>query len=115
MPSPKIVLTADRTLMSPYRKLSLATFFGCAPALDPHRDPKSFWYKILGRQVTPKILFDFICNYIPHTNGVAVTHLLQKYYPFDFICTYNFSMRTDKFFNVIWMCHNHFFTFKTIP
>ena len=32
-----------------------------------------------------------------------------------FICTYNFSMRTDKFFNVIWMCHNHFFTFKTIP
>ena len=71
MPSPKIVLTADRTLMSPYRKLSLATFFGCAPALDPHRDPKSFWYKILGRQVTPKILFDFICNYIPHTNGVA--------------------------------------------
>ena len=27
-------LTADRTLMSPYRKLSLATFFGCAPAFD---------------------------------------------------------------------------------
>ena len=71
MGTPKIVLTADRTLMSPYRGLSLATFFGCAPALDPHRDPKSFWYKILGKQVTPKILFDFICNYIPHTNGVA--------------------------------------------
>ena len=67
----KIVLTADRTLMSPYRHLSLATFFGCAPALDPHRDKKSIWYKILGNQVTPKILFDFICNYTEHTNGVA--------------------------------------------
>lgn len=41
MGTPKIVLTADRTLMSPYRGLSLATFFGCAPALDPHRDPKA--------------------------------------------------------------------------
>jgi len=51
MGTPKIVLTADRTLMSPYRGLSLATFFGCAPALDPNRDPKSFWYKILGKQV----------------------------------------------------------------
>ncbi len=71
MGTPKIVLTADRTLMSPYRGLSLATFFGCAPALDPHRKKNSFWYKILGNQVTPKILFDFICNYIPHTNGVA--------------------------------------------
>lgn len=71
MGHPKIVLTADRTLMSTYRNISLATFFGCAPALDPHRDPKSFWYKILGKQVTPKILFDFICNPIPHTNGVA--------------------------------------------
>ena len=71
MGTPKIVLTADRTLMSPYRGLSLATFFGCAPAIDPHRDKNSFWYKILKNQVTPKILFDFICNYIPHTNGVA--------------------------------------------
>ncbi|KAF6243707.1 radical SAM protein [Nitrosopumilus sp. b1] len=71
MAHPKIVLTADRTLMSPYRHLSLATFFGCAPALDPHRDKKSFWYKILKNQVTPKILFDFICNPIEHTNGVA--------------------------------------------
>ena len=71
MGHPKIVLTADRTLMSPYRNLSLATFFGCAPAIDPHRDPKSIWHKVLGKQVTPKILFDFICNYIPHTNGVA--------------------------------------------
>ncbi|MFB5604415.1 MAG: radical SAM protein, partial [Candidatus Nitrosomaritimum aestuariumsis] len=71
MGNPKIVLTADRTLMSPYRGLSLATFFGCAPAIDPHRDKSSFWYKILKNQVTPKILFDFICNYIPHTNGVA--------------------------------------------
>ena len=68
---PKIVLTADRTLMSHYRGVSLATFFGCAPALDPHRKKSDFWYKILGRQVTPKILFDFICNPIPHTNGVA--------------------------------------------
>ena len=76
MPSPKIVLTADRTLMSLYRGLSLATFFGCAPALDPNRDKSSFWYKILGNQVTPKILFDFICNYAPHTNGVA------KYAPY---------------------------------
>ena len=68
---PKIVLTADRTLMSPYRGVSLATFFGCAPALDPRRKKSDFWYKILGRQVTPKILFDFICNPISHTNGVA--------------------------------------------
>ena len=76
MGTPKIVLTADRTLMSPYRGLSLATFFGCAPALDPHRDPKSFWYKILGKQVTPKILFDFICNWSPDINGAA------KYAPY---------------------------------
>jgi len=68
---PKIVLTADRTLMSSYRGVSLATFFGCAPALDPNRKKSDFWYKILGRQVTPKILFDFICNPISHTNGVA--------------------------------------------
>lgn len=71
MAHPKIVLTADRTLMSNYRGISLATFFGCAPALDPHRDHNSFWYKILKYQVTPKVLFDFICNPIPHTNGVA--------------------------------------------
>ncbi len=71
MGHPKIVLTADRTLMSPYRNISLATFFGCAPALDPHRDKGSFWYKVLGNQVTPRILFDFICNPIPNTNGVA--------------------------------------------
>ncbi len=71
MGHPKIVLTADRTLMSPYRNLSLATFFGCAPALDPHRKHNSIWYKILKNQVTPKILFDFICNPISHTNGVA--------------------------------------------
>ncbi len=71
MARPKIVLTADRTLMSNYRGISLATFFGCAPALDPNRDHNSFWYKILKNQVTPKILFDFICNPIPHNNGVA--------------------------------------------
>ncbi|MEM3007656.1 MAG: radical SAM protein [Candidatus Nitrosotenuis sp.] len=71
MAHPKIVLTADRTLMSNYRGISLATFFGCAPALDPNRDHNSFWYKILKNQVTPKVLFDFICNPIPHNNGVA--------------------------------------------
>ena len=38
MATPKVVLTADRTLMSPYRGISLATFFGCAPAIDPNRD-----------------------------------------------------------------------------
>ena len=73
---PKIVLTADRTLMSPYRQLSLATFFGCAPALDPNRKHSSIWYKLLKNQVTPKILFDFICNYTEHVNGVA------KYAPY---------------------------------
>lgn len=71
MAHPKIVLTADRTLMSNYRGISLATFFGCAPALDPNRDHNSMWYKILKNQVTPKVLFDFICNTIPHNNGVA--------------------------------------------
>jgi radical SAM superfamily enzyme YgiQ (UPF0313 family) len=76
MGHPKIVLTADRTLMSPYRHLSLATFFGCAPALDPNRKHNSVWYKLLKNQVTPKILFDFICNYTEHVNGVA------KYAPY---------------------------------
>ncbi len=71
MATPKIVLTADRTLMSPYRGISLATFFGCAPAIDPNRDKNSFWYKILKNQVTPKVLFDFICNWSPDVNGVA--------------------------------------------
>jgi radical SAM superfamily enzyme YgiQ (UPF0313 family) len=68
---PKVVLTADRTLMSPYRGISLASFFGCAPAIDVNRDHNSFWYHIFGNQVTPRILFDFICNPIPHTNGLA--------------------------------------------
>jgi len=68
---PKIVLTADRTLMSPYRGLSLATFFGCAPAIDPHRKKSDFWYRILKDQVTPRILFDFICNPIGHHDGIA--------------------------------------------
>jgi len=76
MATPKIVLTADRTLMSPYRGISLATFFGCAPAVDPNRDKNSFWYKILKNQVTPKVLFDFICNWSPDINGVA------KYAPY---------------------------------
>jgi len=73
MGHPKIILTSDRTLMSPYRGLSLATFFGCAPALDHRRKHEDFWYKILRNQVTPKIFFDFICNSGPHNNGVA-TH-----------------------------------------
>ena len=68
---PKVVLTADRTLMSPYRGISLASFFGCAPAIDVKRDHNSFWYHIFGNQVTPRMLFDFICNPIPHTNGLA--------------------------------------------
>ncbi|MDE1830289.1 MAG: radical SAM protein, partial [Thaumarchaeota archaeon] len=71
MGHPKIVLSADRTLMSPYRGISLATFFGCAPAIDPHRPKNSIWYYLLKNQVTPKVLFDFICNPIQHTNGVA--------------------------------------------
>lgn len=71
MKYPKIVLTADRTLMSPYRGISLASFFGCAPALDMNRDHHSPWYYILKNQVTPKILFDFICNTISHENGRA--------------------------------------------
>ncbi|HKU33773.1 MAG TPA: radical SAM protein [Candidatus Nitrosotalea sp.] len=71
MGHPKIVLSADRTLMSPYRGISLATFFGCAPAIDPHRPKNSFWYYLLKNQVTPKVLFDFICNPIQHNDGVA--------------------------------------------
>ena len=71
MKYPKVVLSADRTLMSSYRGISLASFFGCAPALDFNRTKDSFWYYILKNQVTPKILFDFICNPIGHTNGVA--------------------------------------------
>lgn len=71
MGHPKIVLTADRTLMSHYRGISLATFFGCAPAIDPHRSKNNFWYYIFKNQVTPKVLFDFICNPIGHKNGAA--------------------------------------------
>ena len=71
MKYPKIVLTADRTLMSPYRGISLASFFGCAPAIDINRDHGTFWYKVLGHQVTPRLLFDFICNPIEHKNGIA--------------------------------------------
>jgi radical SAM superfamily enzyme YgiQ (UPF0313 family) len=71
MKYPKVVLSADRTLMSPYRGISLASFFGCAPALDSNRTKDSFWYYILKNQVTPRVLFDFICNPIGHTNGIA--------------------------------------------
>jgi radical SAM superfamily enzyme YgiQ (UPF0313 family) len=68
---PKVVLSADRTLMSPYRGISLASFFGCAPAIDVNRDHNSFWYHIFGNQVTPRLLFDFICNPISNNNGLA--------------------------------------------
>ena len=71
MKYPKVVLSADRTLMSAYRGISLASFFGCAPALDFHRPKDSFWYYILKNQVTPRVLFDFICKPIGHTNGIA--------------------------------------------
>ncbi len=71
MKYPKVVLSADRTLMSPYRGISLASFFGCAPALDFNRTKDSFWYYILKNQVTPRVLFDFICNPIGHNNGKA--------------------------------------------
>lgn len=71
MKYPKVVLSADRTLMSPYRGISLASFFGCAPALDFNRSKDSFWYYILKNQVTPRVLFDFICNPIGHNNGIA--------------------------------------------
>ena len=57
--------------MSPYRGISLASFFGCAPALDFNRSKDSFWYYILKNQVTPRVLFDFICNPIGHNNGIA--------------------------------------------
>src|ERR671932_1601561 len=76
MKYPKIVLTADRTLMSIYRGISLASFFGCAPALDLNRKKASLLYRVLGNQVTPRPLFDFICNPIDHTNGIA------KYAPY---------------------------------
>lgn len=68
---PKVVLTADRTLMSPYRGISLASFFGCAPAIDPNRSHDTLLYKILRNQVTPRLLFDFICNPISHHTGIA--------------------------------------------
>lgn len=71
MKYPKVVLSADCTLMSPYRGISLASFFGCAPALDFRRNKSSFWYYILKNQVTPRVLFDFICNPIEHNNGIA--------------------------------------------
>jgi radical SAM superfamily enzyme YgiQ (UPF0313 family) len=71
MKYPKVVLSADRTLMSPYRGISLASFFGCAPALDFNRTKDSFWYYILKNQVTPRVLFDFICNPVGHNNGRA--------------------------------------------
>lgn len=71
MKYPKVVLSADCTLMSPYRGISLASFFGCAPALDFNRSKDSFWYYILKNQVTPRVLFDFICNPIGHNNGIA--------------------------------------------
>ena len=62
--------------MSPYRGISFASFFGCAPAIDTKRDPTSLWYKLMGQQITPRLLFDFICNPIENINGVA------KYAPY---------------------------------
>jgi len=53
MKYPKVVLSADRTLMSPYRGISLASFFGCAPAIDLNRSHDSLVYKVLRNQVTP--------------------------------------------------------------
>lgn len=57
--------------MSSYRGISLASFFGCAPAIDNSRSKESFWYYILKNQVTPRVLFDFICNPIGNINGIA--------------------------------------------
>lgn len=57
--------------MSSYRGISLASFFGCAPAIDNSRTKESFWYYILKNQVTPRVLFDFICNPIGNINGIA--------------------------------------------
>ena len=57
--------------MSPYRGISLASFFGCAPAIDLNRSHDSLVYKVLRNQVTPKLLFDFICNPISQTGGRA--------------------------------------------
>lgn len=56
--------------MSVYRGISLASFFGCAPAVDPYRT-SGFWHWILRNQVTPRILFDFICNPVDNVNGIA--------------------------------------------
>jgi radical SAM superfamily enzyme YgiQ (UPF0313 family) len=56
--------------MSTYRGISLASFFGCAPAVD-HNRSSGFWYWVLRNQVTPRMLFDFICNPIGHDNGIA--------------------------------------------
>jgi radical SAM superfamily enzyme YgiQ (UPF0313 family) len=87
--APKIVLTADRTLMSPYRGISLASFLGCFPALEQNNNnggsggngANSFWYYMTGsrslsrrvfrNQVTPMPLFNFLCNPIAQAAGRA--------------------------------------------
>src|SRR5881396_2183309 len=78
--SPKIVLTADRSLMSLYREVSLASFIACFPATDLKLTITSFWKyaigseilsKVFGNQVTPKLLFDFICNSAENISGRA--------------------------------------------
>ncbi|MEM2884940.1 MAG: radical SAM protein, partial [Thermoproteota archaeon] len=52
---PKIVLTADRTLMSEYRNFPLADFFACTPV-----------------EKVPPAIFDFFAPQFPHENGFAV-------------------------------------------
>lgn len=53
--SPKIILTADRTLMSEYRNVPLADFFACTPV-----------------EKVPQWIFDFFAPQFPHNNGVAI-------------------------------------------
>jgi len=52
---PEIVLTTDKTLMSEYRNIPLADFFGCAPT-----------------ERVPERLFDFIAAPLPTRDGVAI-------------------------------------------
>jgi radical SAM superfamily enzyme YgiQ (UPF0313 family) len=86
--APRVLLTADRTLMSSFRGISLASFLGCFPAVELNNgsNHNSFWsYALRNRmaskaifrnQVTPRILFDFISNSGEQTKGLA------KYAPY---------------------------------
>jgi len=51
----EIVLTTDKTMMSEYRNIPLADFFGCAPV-----------------ERVPERLFDFIATPLPTRDGVAI-------------------------------------------